>query len=51
MSLEDHQMDNANYISEILDKDFSRCLKLAQKYPACSKEELLELYFNNPRLI
>jgi len=40
-------MENANYISSILDIDYNRCYKFALKNPSLTKEELLELYFTN----
>ena len=51
LSLEDKLIDNPNYIAELLDVDYHRSYKFAQKNPALSKEQLVELYFNNPKLL
>jgi len=43
-------VDNANYLVNILELGFSKCYKIAQRFPECSKEELLSLYIENPNL-
>jgi len=40
-------VDNANYLVNIMEMNFNKCYKIAQKYPGLSKEELLNLYIDN----
>ena len=44
-------MKNACELCEILDIDFGRCYKFAEKNKTLNKEKLLDLYFENPRLL
>jgi len=37
-------LENANYITDILDIKFKRSYQFAQKHPQLSKEELLEFF-------
>ena len=39
--------EKAKYIHEILNVEYSACLLFAEKYPAFTKEELLEKYLEN----
>lgn len=48
---EDHHIEVANYLADILDADFQRCFKFSKKNPTYTKEDLLELYFAQPRLL
>jgi hypothetical protein len=43
-------VDNANYLVNIMEMNFNKCYKIAQKYPGLSKEELLNLYIENPNI-
>lgn len=47
--VEDHCIECANYLADLLDVNFQRCYKFAKKHSGLSKENLLELYFNDPR--
>jgi len=47
---EEDIVDNANYLVNILELNFSKCYKVAKKYPELSKEELLNLYMENPNI-
>ena len=39
-------IENANYLTNILEIKFGKAFVFSQKFPEVSKEELLELYFN-----
>jgi len=45
---ESNIIENANYLANIVELDFTKCIKYAEKYPDFTKEELLSLYFENP---
>jgi len=47
---EENIIDNANYLINILELNFSKCYKIAKKYHELSKEELLDLYMDNPNI-
>ena len=44
---EQRVIENANYLSNILEIKFAKGFKFSQKYPEVTKEELLELYFSS----
>ena len=44
-------MEAATYLSDLLDIDYNRCYKFSAKHEFNQKEELLEKYFNNPKLL
>jgi len=50
-SQEEFIIEAANYLSDILDIPFPRTFKFAQINKGLTKEQLLELYFVNPRAI
>lgn len=44
----DSVKDNANYLVDVLGTPLEKCLKIAQKYPFMTKEELLNFCINTP---
>lgn len=46
MDTEARIIETANYMSMMLDLDFSRCFKFAQQYSHLPKEEVVMLYLS-----
>lgn len=46
MDRESRMIENANYLAQVMELDFTRCFKFAQKHPELTKEQTLERYLS-----
>lgn len=46
---EQNLIENANYLADLMNLNFTRAYKFSQKYPGLSKEEVLNLYLSHQR--